>query len=99
MAYVNSEAQIREHRVVDLEILANIVRQDIRSYLAYLPGLVGLLALPGTFVEDWIHEFYASIRVAPDHSYIHYALAGTDYRVSSTWQRDMGSHSFRDQDT
>ena len=29
MAYVNSEAQIREHSIVDLEYLANIVGQDI----------------------------------------------------------------------
>ena len=56
MAYVNSRAQYREQRVVDLEVLANIVGQDIRPYLAYLVGLVGLLALPGTYVEDWVES-------------------------------------------
>jgi len=50
--------------------------------LSYLPGLAGLLALLGTYVEEWVGEFYASVWVAPDHSYIHYALAGTDYRVT-----------------
>ena len=29
MAYVHSEAHFREQRVVDLEVLANIVGQDI----------------------------------------------------------------------
>jgi len=43
--YVNSEAQTREQRVVNLEYLANIVGQDIKPFLTYLPGLVDLLAL------------------------------------------------------
>ena len=81
MAYDNSRAQFREQRVIDLEVLANIVGQDISPYLTFLPKPVGLLALPGTYVEDWVQEFYASVWVAPDHSYTHYALVGTDYRV------------------
>jgi hypothetical protein len=90
MAYVHSKAQFREQRVLDLEVLDNVVGQDIRPYLSYLPGLAGLLALPGTYVEEWVCEFYASVWIAPDHSYIHYALADTDYRViaqraSETW--------------
>ena len=64
MAYVNSDAQIREQRVVDLEYLANIAGQDIRPFLTYVPGLVGLLALPGTSVEDWVHKFYGTMWIA-----------------------------------
>jgi hypothetical protein len=60
-------------------VLGNIVGQDIRPYLSYLPGLAGLLALPSTYVEEWVKEFYASVWVALDYSYIHYGLAGTDY--------------------
>ena len=71
MAYVNSESQIREQHVVDLEYLANTVGQDIRPYLTYVPGLVDLLALPSAYVEDWVHEFNASVWIAPDHSYIY----------------------------
>ena len=88
MAYVNSEAQIQEERVVDLEYLANIAGQDIRPFLTYLLGLVGLLALPGTYVEDWVKEFYAIVWVAPDHNFIHYALAGIDYRVTTQHSRE-----------
>jgi len=62
-------------------VLSNVIGQDIRPYLSYLRGLAGLLALLGTYVEEWIHEFYASVWVAPNHSNIHYALAGTDCRV------------------
>jgi hypothetical protein len=58
-----------------------VVGAHIRQYFTYLPSLLGLLALLGTYVEEWVREFFASVWVAPDHSYIHYALADTDYRV------------------
>jgi len=82
-ALVRSESQFREHRVIDLEILGNVVGADIRQYFTYFHGLPELLALPGTYCEQWVREFYASVWVSPDHSYIHYALAGRDYRVTA----------------
>ena len=88
MAYVHSQAQFREQRVLDLEVLGNVVGQDIRPYMSYLPGLAGLLALPGTYVEEWVREFYALVWVAPEHSYIHYALAHTDYKVTAQRARE-----------
>jgi len=48
-----------------------------------------LLALPGTYCEEWVREFYASVWVSPDHSYIHYALAGTTYRVIAQSAREV----------
>ena len=48
-----------------------------------------MLALPGTYVDEWVREFYASVWVAPDHSYIHYALACTDYRVTAQQAREV----------
>jgi len=80
--------------VLDLEILGNMVGADIRLYFTYLPGL---LALPGTYLEEWVREFYALVWVAPDHSYIHYALAGRDYRVSA--QRAKETWGLRAYDT
>ena len=88
MAYVKSEVQIREQRIVDIEYLANIARQDIRPQLTFLPGLVGSLALLRTYVEDQVREFYATVQIAPDHSFIHYALARTDYRVTAQRARE-----------
>ena len=32
MAYVHAQAQFREQRVLDLEVLGNVVGQDIRQY-------------------------------------------------------------------
>jgi len=88
-AFVHSETQFREHRVLDLEVLGNVVGADIRQYFTYLTELPDLLALPGTYSEVWVREFYASVWVALDHSYIHYALAGTDYRVASQRAREV----------
>jgi len=75
--------------VIDLEILGNVVGADIRQYFTYLHGLPELLALPDTYCEQWVREFYASVWVSPDHSYIHYALAGTDYRVITQRVREV----------
>jgi len=75
--------------VLDLEILGNVVGADIRQYFTYLHGLPELLALLGTYCEEWVREFYASVRVSPDHSYIHYALAGKDYRVTAQSAREV----------
>jgi len=88
-ALVHSQSQFREHRVIDLEILGNVVGADIRQYFTYLHDLPELLALPGTYCEQWVREFYASVWVSPDHSYIHYALAGTDYRVTAQRAREV----------
>jgi len=75
--------------VLDLEVLGNVVDADIRQYFTYLTGVPELLALPGTYCEEWVQEFYASVWVSPDHSYIHYALAGTDYRVTALRAREV----------
>jgi len=36
LAYVHSLAQFREHPVLDLEILGNVVGADIRQYFTFL---------------------------------------------------------------
>ena len=88
-ALVRSQSQFRERRVINLEILGNVVGADIRQYFTYLHGLSELLALPGTYCEQWVREFYVSVWVSPDYSYIHYALAGTDYRVTAQRAREV----------
>ena len=47
-AFVHSKTQIREHRVLDLEALGNVVGADIMQYFTYLTGFLDLFALPGT---------------------------------------------------
>jgi hypothetical protein len=53
-----------------------------------------LLVLLGIYVEEWVREFYAIVGIAPDHSFIHYALAGIYYRVSA--QRARETLGFRE---
>jgi len=48
-ALVHSQSQFREHRVIELEILGNVIGADIHQYFTYLHGLPELLALPGTY--------------------------------------------------
>jgi len=88
-ALVRSHAQFREHSVLDLEILRNVVGADITQYFIYLHRLRELLALPGTYSEEWVREFYASVWVSPDHSYIHYTLASTGYRLRAQSAREV----------
>lgn len=40
--------------------------QDIR----YLPGLEDLLRLSGSYVEEWVHVFYATLCIDLEHQYI-----------------------------
>ena len=56
-ALVRSQSQFREHKVINLEILGNVVGADIRQYFTYLHGLLELLALPSTYCEQWVREF------------------------------------------
>ena len=71
--------------MLDLQTLGNVEDADIRQYFSYLPGLP---SLPGTYIEEWVREFFVTVWVAPDHSYIHYALAGIDYRVTAQRARE-----------
>jgi hypothetical protein len=41
-----------------------------------------------TYVKKWVREFFASVWVALDHNYIHYALVGTDYKVTAQHSRE-----------
>ena len=69
-------------------MLGNVVGVDIRQYFTYLVGLPGLLALLDTYVEEWVRKFFASVWIAPNHSYIHYTQAGRYYRVSAQRARE-----------
>jgi len=88
-AFVHSATQFMEHRVLNLEVLGNVDGADIRQYFTYLTSLPELLAPLGTYCEEWVREFYASVWVSLDHSYIHYALVGTNNRVTARGAREV----------
>ena len=40
--------------MLDLEVLGNVVGADIRQYFTYVTRFLYLLALLGTYVEEWV---------------------------------------------
>ena len=54
-----------------------------------MPGLTDLLGWTGRYVPSWVHEFYASLYIDPDHRFIHFAFRGRDYRMMSFRVREI----------
>ena len=54
-----------------------------------MPGLTDLLGWTGRYVPSWVHEFYASLYIDPDHRFIHFAFRGRDYRLMSFRVREI----------
>ena len=87
--YLNSGAVFRSQRVCNIESIVVAAREHIRPYLAYLPGLTDLLGRPGLYVPSWVHQFYATLWIDPQHRYIHFAFRGRNYRLTSTRVREI----------
>ena len=88
-AYLNSGAVFRSQRVCNIESIIAAAGEHIRPYLSYLPGLTNLLGWTGLYVPSWIHQFYASLWIDPQHRFIHFAFSGRDYRLTSTRVREI----------
>ena len=88
-AYLNSGAVFRSQRVCNIESIVAAVGEHIRPYLAYLLGLTDLIGRIGLHVPSWVHQFYASIWIDPHHRFIHFAVSGRDYRLTSTRAREI----------
>ena len=88
-AYLNSGALFRSQRVCNIESIVAATGEHIRPYLAYLPGLTDLLERTGLYVPSWVHEFYATLWIDPQHRYIHFAFRDRDYRLTSTRVREI----------
>ena len=59
-AYLNSGVAFRSQRVCSIESIVAVAGEQIRPYLAYLPGLIDLLGRIGLYVPSWVREFYAT---------------------------------------
>ena len=60
-AYLNSGAVFRPRRVCNIESIVIVVREHIRPYLTYLPGLTYLIGQTGLYVPSWVRQFYATL--------------------------------------
>jgi len=75
--------------VCNIETIVAVAGEHIRPYLSYLLGLTDLLGWTGLYVPSWVHEFYATLWINPQHRFIYFAFRGRDYRLTSTRVREI----------
>ena len=73
----------------NIKSIVAAAREHIRPYLSYLLGLTDLLGWIGLYVPSWVHEFYATLWIDPQHRFIHFAFRGRDYRLMSFRVREI----------
>ena len=88
-AYLNSGALFRSQNVCNIESIVAAAGEHIRPYLTYLLGLTDLIGRIGLHVPSWVHQFYATLWIDPQHRYIHFAFKGRDYRLMSTRVKEI----------
>jgi hypothetical protein len=88
-AYVDSGIAFRPQRVYQLEVLVEVVGEQLRPHLSFLPGLSDLLGWTGAYCGTWVREFYSSLWIDPAHEFIHFAFRGRDRRLYSTRVREI----------
>jgi hypothetical protein len=88
-AYVDSGIAFRPQRVCHLEALVEVVGEQLRPHLSFLPGLSDFLGRTGAYCGTWVREFYSSLWIDPAHEFIHFAFQGHDRRLYSTRVREI----------
>jgi hypothetical protein len=88
-AYVDSEITFRPQRVCRLEALVEVIGEQLRPHLSFLPGLSDFLGRTGAYCGTWVREFYSSLWIDPAHKFIHFAFRGRDHRLYNTRVREI----------
>jgi hypothetical protein len=73
-AYVDSGIAFRPQRVCRLEALVEVVGEQLRPHLSFLPGLSDLFRRTEAYCGTWVREFYSSLWIDPAHQFIHFAF-------------------------
>ena len=73
----------------NIESIIAATGEHIRPDLAYLLGLTDLLGRTDLYVPSWVHQFYATLWIDPQHRFIHFAFRGRDYRLMSSRVRGI----------
>jgi hypothetical protein len=60
-AYVDSGIAFRPQRVCRIESLVEVMGEQLRPHLSFLPGLSDFLGRTGAYCGTWVREFYASL--------------------------------------
>jgi hypothetical protein len=59
--YVDNRIAFRPQRVCRLEALVEVVGEQLRPHLSFLPGLSDFLGRTGAYCGTWVREFYSSL--------------------------------------
>jgi hypothetical protein len=73
-AYVDNGIAFKPQRVCRLEALVEVVGEQLRPHLSFLPGLSDFLGWTGASCGTWVREFYSSLWIDPAHEFIHFAF-------------------------
>jgi hypothetical protein len=73
-AYIDSGIPFRPQRVYQLEALVEVVGEQFRPHLSFLPGLSDFLGRTRAYCGTWVREFYSSLWIDPAHEFIHFAF-------------------------
>jgi hypothetical protein len=76
-AYVDSGIAFRPQRVYRLEALVEMVGEQLRPHLFFLPGLSDFLGWTGAYCGTWVREFYSSLWIDPASLYTLHSEAVT----------------------
>jgi len=88
-AFALSGVALRSHRVCQIRDIVAATGEQIRPYLTYLPGLADLMGRSGSYVAEWVRQFYASLWIDPGHRFIHFAVGGRDHRLYGNLAREI----------
>jgi hypothetical protein len=72
-----------------VEALVEVVGEQHRPHMSFLPGLSDLLGRTGAYCRTWVKEFYSSLWIDPAHEFIHFVFRGRDHRLYSTRVREI----------
>jgi hypothetical protein len=74
--YVNANVLVTAHRSIPLQSIVDLIREDVRTYLSTVPGLVDLVGRSGSYVLSWVRQFFPTVWIHPDHSMISFSFLG-----------------------
>lgn len=79
----------KDHKTINIQILIEAVGTEIEEHLTYMPGLKKLLSVAGSYVDEWVRVFFATVWVDPNHEWMQFMLDGQHYRISAQEIREL----------
>jgi hypothetical protein len=71
-AQLTAQIALRAHRLLDLPTFILVDGADLEGHLTSLLGLLSLLVVNGSYIEEWVRVFYATVWIDPDHQWLRF---------------------------